>query len=222
MGTSSEVQKPREYFIDRSPVAFGVILEYLRSGNVMTANLSADVQHMLANDLEFYGISNFPLAAFCWDRKSISGGKTSLMFVDDDRTLVCLKRKDLRSITAIIPPRLLSSSIVQWTVEARINQTWQEVGLCSVGARTSSWAVYIAVVTGMCKFLKEEEFAPFIQWPKKGVCRTISFVYDKNMRQLVISAVGGTFVKRIENVKELPKPFVILNPDARRISFTLN
>eukprot|EP01006_Ploeotia_vitrea_P056038 TRINITY_DN68057_c1_g1_i2.p1 TRINITY_DN68057_c1_g1~~TRINITY_DN68057_c1_g1_i2.p1 ORF type:complete len:310 (-),score=39.20 TRINITY_DN68057_c1_g1_i2:184-1113(-) len=58
-----------EYFIDRSPTAFPLILESLRQQKpVSTEHLSKFEEDMLNNDLDFYGLSQF------WGKVVATGG----------------------------------------------------------------------------------------------------------------------------------------------------
>eukprot|EP01006_Ploeotia_vitrea_P012447 TRINITY_DN32973_c0_g1_i1.p1 TRINITY_DN32973_c0_g1~~TRINITY_DN32973_c0_g1_i1.p1 ORF type:complete len:353 (-),score=25.88 TRINITY_DN32973_c0_g1_i1:85-1143(-) len=55
-----------QYFIDRSPDVFGVILEYLRHNKtIKVADLNASDKEMLVHDLDFYGLRSFPRDELC-------------------------------------------------------------------------------------------------------------------------------------------------------------
>eukprot|EP01006_Ploeotia_vitrea_P053587 TRINITY_DN67802_c3_g1_i2.p1 TRINITY_DN67802_c3_g1~~TRINITY_DN67802_c3_g1_i2.p1 ORF type:complete len:202 (+),score=28.51 TRINITY_DN67802_c3_g1_i2:64-669(+) len=57
-----------QYFIDRSPQMFGVILDYLRDGKLWTSDrFSPGEQAMLQSELDFYQIS-LPNQTLLWDQ----------------------------------------------------------------------------------------------------------------------------------------------------------
>eukprot|EP01006_Ploeotia_vitrea_P049563 TRINITY_DN67356_c5_g1_i1.p1 TRINITY_DN67356_c5_g1~~TRINITY_DN67356_c5_g1_i1.p1 ORF type:complete len:325 (-),score=24.77 TRINITY_DN67356_c5_g1_i1:58-960(-) len=76
-----------QYFIDRSPQLFGVILDYLRYGKVgRMKDLTASERVMLKEELDFYCISSFPpfSTGITWNTNSVNAAGTAVKFVDEN------------------------------------------------------------------------------------------------------------------------------------------
>eukprot|EP01006_Ploeotia_vitrea_P008518 TRINITY_DN20389_c0_g1_i1.p1 TRINITY_DN20389_c0_g1~~TRINITY_DN20389_c0_g1_i1.p1 ORF type:complete len:307 (+),score=27.06 TRINITY_DN20389_c0_g1_i1:89-1009(+) len=81
-------QETGQYFIDRSPQMFGILLDYLRGGKVRKmCDLTYNEREMLKDDLDFYGISTFPIG-LAWDANTAKGDAGSFWFTDSCHTLV--------------------------------------------------------------------------------------------------------------------------------------
>eukprot|EP01006_Ploeotia_vitrea_P066291 TRINITY_DN94679_c0_g1_i1.p1 TRINITY_DN94679_c0_g1~~TRINITY_DN94679_c0_g1_i1.p1 ORF type:complete len:219 (+),score=21.32 TRINITY_DN94679_c0_g1_i1:305-961(+) len=67
-------QETGQYFIDRSPHMFPVILDYLREGRVCPIEkFGRSELEMLRTELDFYQISVPQLEPVCWDAESCAG-----------------------------------------------------------------------------------------------------------------------------------------------------
>eukprot|EP01006_Ploeotia_vitrea_P056035 TRINITY_DN68057_c1_g1_i14.p1 TRINITY_DN68057_c1_g1~~TRINITY_DN68057_c1_g1_i14.p1 ORF type:complete len:305 (-),score=35.00 TRINITY_DN68057_c1_g1_i14:58-972(-) len=120
-----------EYFIDRSPTAFPLILESLRQQKpVSTEHLSKFEEDMLNNDLDFYGLSQFwgkvvatgggpPSAvpvAWCPDTSTGAG----IQFTNSDQTAVFKQGKFFGNRRVMTPPlNTLSTTRFQITCTAQ-------------------------------------------------------------------------------------------------------
>eukprot|EP01006_Ploeotia_vitrea_P012798 TRINITY_DN33775_c0_g1_i1.p1 TRINITY_DN33775_c0_g1~~TRINITY_DN33775_c0_g1_i1.p1 ORF type:complete len:327 (-),score=19.94 TRINITY_DN33775_c0_g1_i1:64-1044(-) len=71
------------YFIDRSPKAFDVILEYLRCGQAPTS-LTPQKREVLQRDIDFYGIHSFPGFGPSWNPAVLDPSRVS--FADHNHT----------------------------------------------------------------------------------------------------------------------------------------
>eukprot|EP01006_Ploeotia_vitrea_P047059 TRINITY_DN67088_c3_g1_i1.p2 TRINITY_DN67088_c3_g1~~TRINITY_DN67088_c3_g1_i1.p2 ORF type:complete len:317 (+),score=45.51 TRINITY_DN67088_c3_g1_i1:54-1004(+) len=75
-----------QYFIDRSPKMFGMIIDYLRDDTIWGADkLSPQEKQHLQNELDFYQIS-ITVPLLYWDTGAITGS-CSLKFSPDKQTL---------------------------------------------------------------------------------------------------------------------------------------
>eukprot|EP01006_Ploeotia_vitrea_P061179 TRINITY_DN77423_c0_g1_i1.p1 TRINITY_DN77423_c0_g1~~TRINITY_DN77423_c0_g1_i1.p1 ORF type:complete len:320 (-),score=20.49 TRINITY_DN77423_c0_g1_i1:94-1053(-) len=76
-----------QYFVDRSPQMFGVILDYLRDDRVWLQNtFSEEELSLLKTELDFYQISVPELEPLCWDMAS-STAQPATAISDDNRRL---------------------------------------------------------------------------------------------------------------------------------------
>jgi len=62
-----EPDKDGEYFIDRNPKLFGVILDFLRSGKINLMGWSQEDLQMLEEDLDYYQIKISEILQIKWD-----------------------------------------------------------------------------------------------------------------------------------------------------------
>eukprot|EP01006_Ploeotia_vitrea_P048232 TRINITY_DN67210_c1_g1_i1.p1 TRINITY_DN67210_c1_g1~~TRINITY_DN67210_c1_g1_i1.p1 ORF type:complete len:217 (+),score=22.85 TRINITY_DN67210_c1_g1_i1:401-1051(+) len=79
-----------QYFIDRSPQMFGLILDYLRNGKVRKPDsLTTSDKELLQAELDFYSISSFPIPnSLCWNSRDTWGDSDTFWFDNDNHKLI--------------------------------------------------------------------------------------------------------------------------------------
>eukprot|EP01006_Ploeotia_vitrea_P004032 TRINITY_DN113709_c0_g1_i1.p1 TRINITY_DN113709_c0_g1~~TRINITY_DN113709_c0_g1_i1.p1 ORF type:complete len:328 (-),score=21.51 TRINITY_DN113709_c0_g1_i1:110-1093(-) len=182
------------YFIDRSPVTFNVLLQYLRSGKLPVSDLTTQQQEMLEEDVDFYQIRSLlnptqsPLPIL-WDDVpqkwqgvlKLSGGAT---------TLETLTPNAIHTASFPTPIGLQQRAVHRWKVTVMPG-----VG-CRVGIgdiRKPSWETSVTVgMSGGQLFRIGGKTTPFVQWPRGCSHTTAEFEYNTTTRVLVIKAMDKT------------------------------
>eukprot|EP01006_Ploeotia_vitrea_P053590 TRINITY_DN67802_c3_g2_i1.p1 TRINITY_DN67802_c3_g2~~TRINITY_DN67802_c3_g2_i1.p1 ORF type:complete len:355 (+),score=38.23 TRINITY_DN67802_c3_g2_i1:136-1200(+) len=211
-----------QYFIDRSPDMFSVILEYLRSGKTTKfIELTKNQRAMLEDDLDFYGISSFPRFSCAWD--VTASGREYFHFIDNGRIAIgdATNTKVTEAAVQAQPLSTASVDSLHWTITVtkmvpgavlafgKQTNTWadRQQDCANVagggGGMDTDWPLSIAVhhlrngvAVGMAAGdikLPGQPVKPFISWPPNSNSRTVHFMLDTSTWDLTISALNDVY-----------------------------
>eukprot|EP01006_Ploeotia_vitrea_P026193 TRINITY_DN59159_c0_g2_i1.p1 TRINITY_DN59159_c0_g2~~TRINITY_DN59159_c0_g2_i1.p1 ORF type:complete len:361 (+),score=22.86 TRINITY_DN59159_c0_g2_i1:55-1137(+) len=215
-----------EYFVDRSPQTFGLVLEFLRTHQKVSLRHLTGFEHqLLQKDVDFYGIDSFFLVnagpiVFDVDQEGCT-------LQDDGRTLVrTQKAKKKHYYTASFPPASAIDEVIRWTVIAKKtsnDRNWYcRVGIAQEEHPDDPNAVSVGMGEGQLFTFSGEEYTPFIDWSLSPdpLCHTLDLEYNRTTSTLTLTGNGKS------KTVPLPSdcwwsPVVFCNPSAHRLAFTI-
>eukprot|EP01006_Ploeotia_vitrea_P019973 TRINITY_DN52232_c0_g1_i3.p1 TRINITY_DN52232_c0_g1~~TRINITY_DN52232_c0_g1_i3.p1 ORF type:complete len:247 (+),score=26.30 TRINITY_DN52232_c0_g1_i3:325-1065(+) len=234
--------KEGEYFIDRSPNSFGLLLEYLRSGfRVPTEHLPEYKQVMLTCDVDFYQINSFftadanPLFTFQTDDDptvEVSRGGTMLTITQ--------RRTDAKYYTATFAPVLERFAIAKWKITVsrtavpqeeeelepgRPAWGWSSVGIGNAESPRNGNVIDVDLVTGDLHTPFDDTFAyiNFVDWLDDSPERVVECCLNKQAWQFSISCLGITRSFKLSPQAAVhPVPIVWCGKDTQGMVFTIS
>eukprot|EP01006_Ploeotia_vitrea_P037651 TRINITY_DN66157_c4_g1_i1.p1 TRINITY_DN66157_c4_g1~~TRINITY_DN66157_c4_g1_i1.p1 ORF type:complete len:312 (+),score=33.75 TRINITY_DN66157_c4_g1_i1:25-960(+) len=204
-----------QYFIDRSPQMFGVILDYLRYGKVgKMHDLTQSDKNMLRDELDFYGITSFPhfetngntcsTGSVSWDPDFVTGDRSTFTFKDNNHVLFVSGLSQTKRVwrTQLFP----NSNVVKFTLT--ITATFETVspqfflghfgiGLLSgrVTFDSSTWKDLLPLVADLVREyafeIDRSSQELTIKWPT-GVSKTVQLPSRVEFGELSCAAASNT------------------------------
>eukprot|EP01006_Ploeotia_vitrea_P044056 TRINITY_DN66801_c2_g2_i1.p1 TRINITY_DN66801_c2_g2~~TRINITY_DN66801_c2_g2_i1.p1 ORF type:complete len:316 (+),score=30.70 TRINITY_DN66801_c2_g2_i1:77-1024(+) len=215
-----------QYFIDRSPDAFPLVLEYLRTGQVRTAGMTPLQREMLKSDIDFYQITSFPsFVSIRWNPDDVKDTANSLLLAGDGTILDCVKvspkkrviRADV-SPSSVLQPAV-DTNIVRWTVTVTVSGNGNVDGFSG-----SSVGVNGNPVVGMCTgnfHPHGGSWKPWLTWPTDNRDRVVEFSYRTDTCELTISALNGKHTRTVK-LEKPPIPIVVAAESTTNVRFAIS
>eukprot|EP01006_Ploeotia_vitrea_P001645 TRINITY_DN105305_c0_g1_i1.p1 TRINITY_DN105305_c0_g1~~TRINITY_DN105305_c0_g1_i1.p1 ORF type:complete len:325 (-),score=46.52 TRINITY_DN105305_c0_g1_i1:209-1183(-) len=225
-----------EFFIDRAPNVFGLILDYLRTRQPLDVeHLPTFEQRMLQSDIDFYQISSVPPFVINTGVKFLlPADDDSVVLMDNDHTLLRKKMALVKNTgwgqyyVASFPMQGIFKDPIRWKLTARrttktITKTgwncWTGIG--DLDDPQDENVVDIGLGSGEVDVLGGGG-VPFVEWPEDLLCRVVEFEYAPMDATISISALGKCCKHHLPpSTTGNPGPVVLCNRATCDISFTI-
>eukprot|EP01006_Ploeotia_vitrea_P055757 TRINITY_DN68030_c6_g1_i1.p1 TRINITY_DN68030_c6_g1~~TRINITY_DN68030_c6_g1_i1.p1 ORF type:complete len:360 (-),score=33.98 TRINITY_DN68030_c6_g1_i1:106-1185(-) len=216
-----------EYFIDRSPQMFPMILEYLRTRQVNTDHLSDYERRLLVSDVDFYQVRTFPPCSQCKFTSDDIIGDDTVTISNMGHTLHrTAAHKTLNRIytCTVLQPSMYSGNIVKWKFSAHTTHPSKVIprgAYVGIGPATNARiedTVLVNLTTG--KLGTCNTFSPFIEWGSEET-RVVHFTWNQDKQQITVSACGHENTVNLPTIQTYRAPLVWCNTYARDTVITV-
>eukprot|EP01006_Ploeotia_vitrea_P053589 TRINITY_DN67802_c3_g1_i5.p1 TRINITY_DN67802_c3_g1~~TRINITY_DN67802_c3_g1_i5.p1 ORF type:complete len:325 (+),score=33.72 TRINITY_DN67802_c3_g1_i5:64-1038(+) len=218
-----------QYFIDRSPQMFGVILDYLRDGKLWTSDrFSPGEQAMLQSELDFYQIS-LPNQALVWDNTKSNKAGNGIEVSADGRTIQLLQAQAGENIRARTTPFHPHCGMVRFNVRVNTRADGDQPIAATVGVArcTRNTVTVLDLLSGMtAQGKKSVGSAPTAEskaFPKLDfsveVVYTYRFCYNVKSDEMQVTWPTGQ-VKKFSSGYPMKEDFLVLTGPSNT-SYTL-